>query len=164
MSVSQLELKAAQFQRQARVGDFVEYFGCALVVLSFGSFLWTAVDLLTRIGSLAMILVTLVAGFQLRKHKAQSLPSIDRVASSLLDFHRAELARRKHLLERSWQLVTGPLVLGLLVFTACLASRGPSHVTAPFVLCGITAAMGVVMTIHNRLQAKRLQREIDELK
>ena len=163
MNIAQIELKAVQFQRQARSGDFVEYFGCALLVLSFGSFLWTAAHLLIRIGSLVMILVTLFAGFQLRKHKAASLPSIDRVASPLLDFHRAELARRKYLLERSYRLVIGPLLLGLLVFTACLASDDPSHAATPWVLCGVTVVMGVVMTIYNRRQAKRLQQDIDEL-
>jgi uncharacterized membrane protein YbjE (DUF340 family) len=163
MNVGQLQLKATQFQRQARTGDRVEYFGCALVAFSFGSFLWAFPDPLLRLGSLTMISATLFAGFQLRKHKAASLPPVADIASSLLEFHRMQLVRRRQLLEGSCRVVIGPLLLGLLVFTACLAARDRSHQAAPFVLCGITVVLGVVLAIYNRWRAKQLQLDIDAL-
>jgi DNA-directed RNA polymerase specialized sigma24 family protein len=87
----------------------------------------------------------------------------DRRRARAQDFHRTELVRRRQLLAGSWRLVIGPLLLGLLVFTACLALRDPSNQAAPFVLCAITVMLGVAMAIYKRWQAKRLQHDIDEL-
>lgn len=163
MSLDQLQDRAADFQRRARTGDVAEFFGCAMVVLSFASFLWNAPDLPAKLGGVVMILVTLFVAYQLRRHRAARMSAPDGAALPLLEFHRNELVRRRNLLQDSWKLFVGPLVFGLVVFAACLGTQGPSDKLPLWILCGIVVVMGVVISLYNRRQAGNLQRDIDEL-
>ena len=164
MSIGQLQDKAATFHRRARTGDLIEYVACAVVVLGFGFLLWTFPSLLSKLGSLTMILVTLFVAYQLRKHGAARMLSPESAAGSLLDFHRKELVRRRNLLKNSWRLLVGPLMLGLLVFTAGMAPDRPPYDRLPLlILFAAVIAMGVAISLYNRWQARGLQRDIDAL-
>jgi hypothetical protein len=89
-------------------------------------------------------------------------------ASSLADFHRAELVRQRSALNTVWRWYLGPFVPGLLVFLAGVAFA-PEE--APFAArfsifatgLGFTGAVFAVVGWLNALAVKRLDREIAAL-
>jgi hypothetical protein len=163
MSIAQVRGNAEAFQRRARRGDLIEYVASAAVVVGFGFYVWAFPSLRMKLASLTMIAATLFVAYQLRRHAAARALSPDSSAASLLEFHRRELVRRRNLLRGSWRLFVAPLMVGMLVFLACLAPDRPEARLPLFIFCGAVIAMGGVISLHNRLQAARLQRQIDEL-
>jgi hypothetical protein len=163
MSIEQLRDRAVTFQKYVRTRDLIEYVACAVVVVGSGFYLWAFPGFLLKLGSLAMIAATLFVAYQLRKHGAARALSPESPAASLLEFHRKELVRRRDLLKNSWRLFVGPLMLGMLVFLAGLAPQRPEGKLPLFIFGAAVIAMGVAISLYNRWQADRLQRDIDNL-
>jgi hypothetical protein len=163
MSIAQVRGNAEAFQKRARRGDMIEYVACAAVVLASAFYTWAFPGIRMKLASFTMIAATLFVAYQLRRHAAARALSPDSTATSLLEFHRKELIRRRNLLRDSWRLFVAPLLAGMFVFVACLASDRPGARVPLFILCGAVVAMGVAISLHNRWQAGRLQRQIDEL-
>jgi hypothetical protein len=163
MSIEQLRDRAATFQRYVRTRDLIEYVACAVVAVGSGFYLWIFPGFLLKLGSLAMIAATLFVAYQLRKHGAARASSQESPAASLLEFHRKELIRRRDLLKNSWRLFVAPLMLGMLVFLGGLMRQRPEGKLPLSIFGAAVIAMGVAISLYNRWQAGRLQREIDEL-
>jgi hypothetical protein len=89
----------------------------------------------------------------------------DAVAAPSMEYYRTELERRRDHLKNAW-LWHGPLFLASVIFVAVLTGRAniafqPLRNVLPlFVLLTAWTAFGIW---RRRLQAKDLQREIDEL-
>lgn len=162
-TVAQVRQAAATFQRRARLGDLIEYGACAVVSLGYGLYIWLFPSLRMKLASLAVVLATGFVAYQLRSHAAARLAPPDTAALSLLAFHRRELLRRRDLLKDSWKLFVAPLMAGMLVFVACLASERPSASLPLFVLFGAVLVMAVAISLYNIRQAGRVQRLVDIL-
>jgi membrane protein implicated in regulation of membrane protease activity len=163
MRIAQLRINSDAFQKRARRGDLIEYVACAAVIVGFGFYVWAFPSVPMKFASVTMIVVTLFVAYQLRRHAAARALSPDSTAASLLEFHRRELVRRRNLLRDSWWLFVAPLMVGMLVFLACLAPDRPEARLPVFIFSGVVIAMGVAISLYNRWQARRLQRQIDEL-
>ena len=163
VSIAQLRGKAETFQKRARRGDLIEYVACSAVVLGSGFYVWAFPSLRMKVASFTMIMATLFVAYQLRRHAAARAPSSESAGASLLQFHRRELVRRRNLLRDSWLLFVAPLMGGMLVFLASLVPDRPYARLPLLIFCGAVFAMGVAISLHNRWQAARLQRQIDEL-
>jgi hypothetical protein len=162
ISLAQVRENAATFHRRARMGDLIEYIACAVVVAVSGFYAWAFPGVRMKLASLAMIAATLFVAYQLRRHAVRTLPP-DSAAVPLLEFHRRELIRRKTLLRDSWWLFVAPLMAAMLVFLACLAPDRPEGGLPLLIFGGAVASMGGAISLYNRWQARRLQRQIDQL-
>ena len=163
MSIAQIRHDSEAFQKRARKGDLIEYFACAAVVLCSSIYAWVLPSFRMKLASLTMIVATLFVAYQLRRHGAARALSPDSAGASILEFHRRELVRRRNLLRDSWWLFVAPLMVAMLVFLGCLARDRPEARLPLLVFCGAVFAMGVAIGLYNRWQARRLQRQIDEL-
>jgi hypothetical protein len=103
-------------------------------------------------------------GFR-RRIWRRAAPRPDAVASSGLEYYRAELERRRDHLRNEW-LWHGPLFLAAIILAALftgkrhLAFQPLRNVLPLLVLLALWVGFGLW---RRRLQARQLQREIDEL-
>ena len=163
MSIEQLRNRAAKFQRSVRLRDMVEYVACVLVVIAFGAYIWIFPNYLSKIGSAVMVAATVFVAFQLRKHAVgRNLPPKNSTVS-LAEFHKMELMRRRDLLKKSWKLLVGPLMPGMLLFLAGIANEHPEAELPALMFSGFVVVMGLAISLGNMWYARRLQRDIDVL-
>jgi Flp pilus assembly protein TadB len=93
-----------------------------------------------------------------RRARARPLP--EALAGSLMEFHRAELARQRDALRSVWRWYIGPLVPGLVLFLCGRQIENGSWQPAAFAIVALLLAGVVVLNLH---AARRLQRQIDKL-
>ena len=163
MTVAQVRQSTEAFQKRARGGDLIEYIACAVVVIMCGFYVWTFPSLRMKFASLGMMSATLFVAYQLRRHGARGTWSPEITGGPLLEFHRRELTRRRNLLRDSWRLFVAPLLAAMLVFLVCLEPDRPYARLPLVILIGAVAFIGIAISFYNRWQARRLQRQIDEL-
>jgi hypothetical protein len=160
--LAQVRETAEVFHKRARMGDLIEYIACAVVVTASCFYALAFPGLRMKLASLTMAAATLFVAYQLRRNASRTLPP-DSTAVPLLEFHRRELTRRMALLRDSWRLFVAPLMAAMLVFLACLAPDRPEAGLPLLVFAGAVASMGAAISLCNRWQARRLQRQIDQL-
>jgi hypothetical protein len=162
MSPDQLRSKALAFQRNNRRVDSKEHRLTLALSIFFGSYVVLWPYWLARLGGLLIILGSLFAQYQLRQRaRAADLPG-DGLASTLLEFHRRELIRRRNWLRNSWLWYLAPVVPGLLVFSVGMGHGIPGW-DPPWLLIALTVASFLGSWLYYLHQANQLQREIDSL-
>lgn len=136
-----------------------ETVAAALVAVVFLGYAWFFPYWLTKLGALLNVAGVGVMLWQLRR-RASAQPPPEALAASLLQFHRAELARQRDALRSAWRWYVAPLVPGLVLFLC--GRQIENGQWRPGVFVATVAVLAAIVWI-NRRAANRLQREIDDL-
>jgi uncharacterized membrane protein len=173
ISLAELHQKAQKFEKRILWRNLREYAASALVIASFGYYIWKFPAPIIRFGCVLVIAGVLFVVFTLlRQGAARTAPS-EMAFRSCLDFHRKELERQRDLLRGVWTWYLLPFVPGMAVFLLGLFQRvmrqpnATAHVSLVMTTFGLTAAGCAVVFIGvgrlNQWAARKLQREIDAL-
>lgn len=109
-------------RRAGRLGDLVrrrnriEYGAAAIVILGFALYTVILPGLLLKLGSLLTIAGALVVVWQLARRTSRPDPAAEAV--DIRSHYRGRLVREEHMLSRVGRWYLGPLLPGLIVFTA----------------------------------------------
>ena len=135
---------------------------CYLVMLIFGVFAWFQETTMMRTGCVLIILGTLVMLYQLRKRAAiRALPT-QYVASTYVDYFRAELVRQRDALRAIWLWYIAPAVPGVAVLVWGMAEKDLSGFPWLPMLALFVVPFGVVVWMNLKV-AHEMQQKIDEL-
>lgn len=173
MSAKELRDASSKLERRVFWRNSREYLGAAIVVASFGYYLYKFETLLLRLGSgLTIAGALFVALYLYRKGSAETMAT-DRESKSCVEFYRMELVRQRDLLLTVWKWYLMPFVPGLGLFLLGelqMVLRQPAshfHYGAIALWFGFTfgfcAGVFVLVEWLNRRAAKALQKEIDAL-
>lgn len=169
MSLAEIRTHAQRFQTRIRWRNSAEYIAAALVVAAFGWMAFAVPVPTVQAGAILIVAGALYVCWKLNElGRAATKAEADR-ASSLADFHRAELVRQRSALNTVWRWYLGPFVPGLLVFLAGVAFA--PELEAPFAArfsifatgLGFTGAVFAVVGWLNALAVKQLDRQIAAL-
>jgi hypothetical protein len=155
---------ADKFYRAIRVRNWIEYAACAIVVISFGTYVVTLPHLLQKAGSILVIAATLFVAWQL--HLRASAEPPERAGTvPLLLFARAQLARQRDALRSVFRWYILPFLPGMSVFMTgtMLAQRANGPEPRDALGFAVLIAMLAGIWWLNQLGARRLQRHIDEI-
>lgn len=131
----------------------------ALMVPVFLFSAWIFPHWMTKLGALLVLAGTGVVMWQMvRRASARALPRD--LASSLLDFHRRELARQRDALRSAWLWYVAPIVPGLVLLLCGRQIENGRWQPSVFIVTALTM-LGVVLV--NLYAARGLQRQIDKL-
>ena len=154
MTVEEIRMKAAQFQKKIARRNLREYVAVAIVVVVFTGYAIFLPGALIKAGSILTVVAALFVAYRLH-HKGSSRPVPAAIAlSSSVEFHRKELERQRDLLRGVWLWYLGPFVPGMVLF-----GLGAGSVIWA---SGLAAIFGGVWWLNARA-ARKLQREIDAL-
>ncbi|MFN3913172.1 hypothetical protein [Hyphomonas sp.] len=121
MTTAQLRQHATRFQSKIRTRNRMEYAAAALVIGVFAWMITIIPEPMMRAGAGLIILGTLYVCWKLHTLAgASDAAGLDH-ATSLADFHRAELLRQRMALASAWQWYLAPFVPGMLVFIGAVA-------------------------------------------
>jgi len=159
-SAGDLLAEATAFQRRIARRNLREYVAGAVVVPVFCFYIWLFPYWVTRLGSVLVVLGTLVVMWQLHRRAASRVVPEDFGVSGL-QFQRTELARQRDALRAVWLWYLGPLVPGLAVFMWGMqgSSARPLELLVDLTMLTVFAAIAWI----NRRLAAKLQRQIDAL-
>lgn len=162
MPLEEIRRKAQQFENRIARRNLREYAGAALGIAIFTFYIFHFPGIWVRTGSALVIAGMVCIVIQIHRSAAPSDLPVDLAFTASLEFHRRELVRQRNLLRSVLWWYIGPLVPGLLVFTAAVL---PPH-RAGWVFClELLLYFGVFAGIVslNRRAAVRLDRQISEL-
>jgi hypothetical protein len=169
MSLADIHTRATKFQTRVRTRNWIEYVAAGFVIVFF---LWTAAMTPAPLIQTGAVLIALGAAYVCWKlyelGRAAPQSELD-AATSLADFHRAELVRQRDALNTVWRWYLAPFVPGMIVFLAgvAFAPELDAPLWAKFVVFGLGLAIEIaVFTIVagiNAVVVKRLDKEIAAL-
>ena len=158
---------ADKFYRRIQRRNAIEYVACVIVVVAFGSYVFTLPHVLQKIGSAMIVLATFYVGWQLHR-RASAEPPEKAGTMPLLAFARAQMLRQRDALRSIFWWYILPFLPGLVVMTvgnakdAEFAANGPPIWVRWLVFAVIGAALVGVWWL-NQYGARKLQRRIDEI-
>lgn len=138
----------------------VKLMACAIVALASGFQIGAAPNALTKLGELLAIVSAIIAAFQLRRYAA-TRPSDDSTGASLLAFHIAGLQRRRDLLRSVWRWIVAPIMISIWVILPGFVQARPGSAGPLLTLACVMTVIGLVLSLANILNARRLPRDID---
>ena len=155
---------AAKFYRYVKWRNAVEYVACVIVVISFGTYVFTLPHPLQKIGSALVVLATFYVAWQLHR-RASAEPPEKAGTMPLLVFSRAQMVRQRDALRSifSWYLL--PFLPGMVLLLLgsgqdpALAAKTP--VWARWFTLALMAGVFAGIWWLNQVAARRLQRHID---
>ena len=121
MSLADVRARATRFQSRIRTRNFIEYAAAALVIGVFGWMAWLIPEPAVKAGAVLIILGALYVCWKLHALAGAESVSGPDTASSLAEFHRAQLVRQRTALASVWQWYLAPFVPGMLVFIGAVA-------------------------------------------
>jgi hypothetical protein len=162
LTVDEVRLRAARFERRIHKRNVREYAAGVLVIALFTLQLWRAHG--WRLTPTALLIAgTIYVMFQLhRRGSVRPLPADVGIHASI-EFHRVELERQRDALQAVWHWYLLPFAPGL---AAGLVMTGIDHgFNALLIRMGVFFALVFVgiWALNNR-GARRLDRKIQELK
>lgn len=165
MSVEEMRRKAMRFERKVFCENALGY----LILLAGGSFITFRFvlhgpNLLVRLGMGMFVAVMLYIGWQMHKRSPfRSVPAEMGIVSCL-EFHRAELARRRDYHLRFLRLCLLPTIPGWVVMMVTAIRMHLPHLGWRLAVMNVAAAL-VFWTFRSESQwrARKLQDQIDEL-
>lgn len=165
MSIEELRAKAAKFQKRIQLRNVREYVACAFVIPSFGWAFIHIPQLVPRISFGLIIAGAVYVVWYLHTRGAvASLPS-DMGRENCVTFHRRELERQRDLLRNIWKWYLGPLIPGLalyVIWSIIIAPPARRRFLEAYAVFCVALFWGIGWL--NRRGARRLDRQIDELK
>ena len=162
MPLEEIQRRARRFEKRIGRRNLREYAGAALGIAAYTIYIFKFHSLVVRAGSVLVIAGVLYVVVQLyRRASSGSLPADLGVAASV-EFHRRELVRQRDMLRSVWRWYVGPIIPGLVVFTAgSIPPHSPVRVYLLLALFFLVTLGGIVWL--NRHAADRLDRQIAEL-
>ena len=159
---------ADKFYRYVKWRNLVEYAACVVVVVGFGTYVFTLPHPLQRVGSALVVLATVYVAWQL--HRRASAEAPDKAGTMpIYTFIRAQLVRQRDALAGIFWWYILPFLPGLLLMSIGNA-QDPEFFAASllppwarWVVFGSMAAVMVGIWWMNQLVARKLQRHIDEI-
>lgn len=133
-----------------------------LVLVIFGVFAWIQETTTMRTGCVLIILGTLVMLYQLRKRAAIGALPTQGVASTYVDYFRAELIRQRDAMRAIWLWYIAPAVPGVAVLVWGMAENDLIGFPWLPMLAMFLVPFGVVAWMNLKV-AHKMQRKIDEL-
>src|ERR1035437_9119581 len=118
MPLEEIRQKARQFEKQINRRNLREYIGAVFVVAAFTFYIFKFPSLTIRAGSALIIAGTLCIVVHIYKRASPGTLSVARALTASLEFPRRELVRQRDLLRSVWRWYIGPIVPGLVVFSA----------------------------------------------
>lgn len=161
--IEEVRRRAHAFERTIRRRNLREYVVAAAVVLFFGWHAATSEETFARVGLGLIIAGTVWIVVRLSRKGTPAKTPEDLAALSCLDFHRAELARQRDLTRGVWRWYLLPLVPGLSVLLGGQVLAHPESGPRVAAFAAVCALLFLAVAWLNRLVARHLQREIDEL-
>jgi hypothetical protein len=163
ITLDDVKTKSPAFQSAIRRRNITEYAASVLVIGVFGAMAVLFPEPIVQAGAALVVAGTLYVVWQLwRQARAASTGEID-AAVSLLDFHRAELARQRAALATVWSWYLLPFAPGILVFLAGVAftPANPAPLPAKLVVFfGGLIFVGVLFSAIGWLNARAV-RQLD---
>ncbi|MBZ5695232.1 MAG: hypothetical protein LAN36_07710 [Acidobacteriia bacterium] len=168
ISLEEIRRRAGKFYKQVSRRNLREYIAVVFVVLAFGFYIFHFHSVVVRLGSSLVIVGTLYVAYQLhRRGSARALPE-DCGFECCLDFHRRELERQRDALRSIWSWYLGPLVPGLAVLIIGGEFAKPPGIPHHWLGFAVSVTFCTLVFVGigglNRWAARRLQRQIDDLK
>ena len=173
ISLDQLHRRARRFGTQILWRNLREYVASALVVATFGYYVWRFPAPLARLGCALVIAAVLFVVHSLHTRGAATTAPGELAFRTCLEFHRRQLERQRDLVAGVWRWYLLPFVPGMAVFLFGLLlwtleqPNAPAHTRGILIAFGLTAVLcGLVFFGVGKLNqwaARRLQREIDAL-
>jgi Flp pilus assembly protein TadB len=162
MPLEEIRRKAQQFEKRIARRNLREYIGSAIGIAWYAFYIFKFHSPVIRAGSAMVIAGVLCVVVQLyRRASAGELPA-DLGRNASIEFHRSELVRQRDLLRSVWRWYIGPIVPGLIVFSAgSVPAHSPVWVYLAVALFFAVTLGGLVWFNHRG--AKRLDRQIAEL-
>lgn len=168
LSIAEVRLKAQSFMDRTRRDLFVRSAFAVIAATFCGIVFWKSSSAVGWISGIVMLMLLANTARSVHFHRWKSRqfsPDISSNAArtSCLEFYRNELERQREIARQpAWQLLTALLVI------AWLARRNPMrsgmdvlHIVQPLVL--IAAAAVIVLLVLRKLDARRIQEDIDAL-
>ncbi len=155
---------AAKFYRYVKWRNLVEYAACVIVVVSFGSYVFTLPHVLQKAGSALIVAATCYVAWQLHR-RASAEPPEKAGTMPILAFARAQMIRQRDALRAIFWWYLLPFVPGMALFMAGLWSSRREHGPERLDLIGAAAMVALFAGVWwiNQFGARRLQRHIDEI-
>ena len=160
LPLAEVKSRATAFNRAIGRRNRREYIAVAFVALIFGLYVAILPGMLLKIGSLLMIGGGFVMAWQLSRHTSRPDPGAE--AADVHAYYRARLVTEERMLARVGLWYIGPLLPGLAVFMAGLASQFDSTLGfAAFAAIPVLTILGVWLL--NRRAAAMLREQIARL-
>jgi hypothetical protein len=155
---------ADKFYRAIRLRNWIEYAACVIVVIGFGSYVFTLPHVLQKGGSVLIITATLFVAWQLHG-RASAEPPERAGGMPLLQFARAQLVRQRIALRTVFWWYILPFLPGMAVFMTGTMLVQRANGPEPRDALGFAVLIAMLAGIWwlNQLGARRLQRHIDEI-
>jgi hypothetical protein len=163
-ALDEVRAGASNFYRRIWWRNAIEYIACVIVVIGFGTYMFTLPHVLQKAGSLLVIAGTLFVAWQLHR-RASAEPPERAGAMPLLHFARAQLVRQRDALRSVFWWYLLPFLPGMAVFvTGTMFAQRPSG-PEPRDAVGFAVMIALFVGIWwiNQLGARRLQKHIDEI-
>ena len=163
-ALDQVRAGANKFYRRIWWRNAIEYIACVIVVIGFGTYLFTLPHVLQKAGSMLVIAGTLFVAWQLHR-RASAEPPERAGTTPLLLFARAQLARQRDALRSVFWWYILPFLPGMAVFMTgtMLADRPNGPEPRDALGFAVLSALLVGIWWINQLGARRLQKHIDEI-
>lgn len=170
MHLDEIRKRAGRLRGRVRIRNLIEYAAGLIVVPSFVSMAIHAGEPLIRIGAALTAAGALFALWQLHR-RGGARPPGDAEAGALFDVLRGELARQRDALASVWLWYLAPFVPGMALILLGrwlhpiekLGRSVETDRTMIVMTAVITLLIFLVSHLANRLGAKALQRQIDDL-
>jgi hypothetical protein len=160
MPLEEIHRKARQFETRIRRRNLREYLGAAVGIAAYTFYFFRFENPTIRAGSALVIAGALYVVVQLYKRASPGTLPVDLASTASLEFHRGELVRQRDLLSSVWRWYIGPIVPGLVVFSAgILPHRLAVIVGFALIFLGF---FGLIIWLNYRA-ALRLDRQITEI-
>jgi len=115
------QIHARGFQDRVKQRNMIEYAACAVVIATFGAYVFVLPDAILKAASVLCALAAAFVAFQLhRRGSARPTPAADALA-----FHRAELVRQNEAMRTAWAWYLAPFVPGFSLFVVGLVLGYP---------------------------------------
>jgi len=170
MSIEEVRARAERFQSRIGRRNVVEYAASAFVVVVFVLQALLIPEPVVEAGAMLIALGAAVVAWRLHAQaRAATRAERERAASSLVEFHRAELTRQRDALRSVWAWYLGPLVPGVVVFMLGVGTAPSAGLPLGIGLAISTLGLlfaGAAFAFIGRLNtraAERLQAEVDAL-
>ena len=162
MTVTEIQRKASELERQVWLRNAVEYVVVLILVGVHGSLAVIGPNAVERAGRTLIVAAALYVGWQLHRRGSIERMPASLGAMSCIDFYRAQLMRQRELFRNAWTWYLLPFVPG-----AALVLLGSRVAGAPQSLIAAAVAFVVVIfvavTAAHRQAMRRIQAKLDEL-
>ncbi len=169
LTLADIHARATRFQSRVRMRNITEYVAAGLVIAMFAWLGWLIPDPVIKTGAGLIVAGALYVCWKLHSlGRAAEVAASDH-ASSLADFHRAELMRQRAALATVWRWYLAPFLPGMLVFLGAvtlvadtglpLEARLRTFVFGVGLMAAVFAAIGWL----NARSVKALDAEIAEI-